>query len=148
MPDYIIMMFWNKKRWFLFFLLWEVFISCNNGNPASDAKITPYEKGKEVYDRTCVACHLASGKGIATTFPPLEKSDFLILGKTAAITQVIKGKTGALIVNGMPYNNIMPPQGLSDEDVANVLTYVYGSFGNIGTKVTAADVKTVRSTLH
>jgi len=119
--------------------------SCNSSSPEKSLKGSDFDKGKEVYARTCTACHLADGKGIAGTFPPLAHSDFLIHSKTDAITQVIKGKTGSMIVNGMPYDNIMPPQQLNDEEIAHVLTYVYASFGNNGTKVTTEEVKSVRT---
>jgi nitrite reductase (NO-forming) len=77
-------------------------------------------------------------------FPPLAKSDFLV-DKEKTISQVIHGYTGKLVVNGKEYNNTMPPQSLSDEEVANVLTYVYGSFGNDGRTVSVEEVKAVRA---
>ena len=47
-------------------------------------------------------------------------------------------------MNGKKYNSAMPAQQLNDEEVAAVLTYVYGNFGNGGTTVTADEVKAVR----
>jgi nitrite reductase (NO-forming) len=41
-------------------------------------------------------------------------------------------------------NSVMPSLGLSDEDVANALTYVYNQWNNAGYDVTAAEVKAVR----
>jgi nitrite reductase (NO-forming) len=38
----------------------------------------------------------------------------------------------------------MPALGLSDEDVANALTYVYSNWGNAGHEVTPAEVHAVR----
>ena len=35
------------------------------------------DKGKSVYNQTCVACHQATGSGIPGAFPPLAKSDYL-----------------------------------------------------------------------
>ncbi len=137
----------NKIFSGLVFVFAFVFDSCNNGTPKTASNGSDFDKGKEVYARTCTACHLSDGKGIANTFPPLANSDFLVRSKTAAIIQVIKGKTGSIIVNGLPYNNIMPPQQLSDEEIAHVLTYVYASFGNNGTKVRPEEVKEVRAGL-
>ena len=99
--------------------------------------------GEEVYLKTCVACHQANGGGISNSFPPLAKSDYLA-DKERAILQVIKGKSGEMVVNGSTYNGTMPPQQLNDEEIAAVLTYVYSSFGNTGGAVTAAEVKAVR----
>jgi len=88
------------------------------------------QKGKEVFSRTCIACHQTNGKGLPGIFPPLVKSDFLNSDKERAINIVLKGKTGVVTVNGKTFNNIMPPQNLSDGEVAAVLTYVYHSFEN------------------
>lgn len=100
--------------------------------------------GEEVYKKTCIACHQASGEGLAGAFPPLAKSDFLP-NRTDVILQVIEGKTGEMTVNGVKYNSIMPPQNLNDEEIAAVLTYVYSSWGNSGGPVTVEEVKAVRS---
>lgn len=107
-------------------------------NPGEDA-------GAAIYQRTCVTCHMANGEGIPNTFPPLAKSDYLA-DKEKTIHQVIKGSSGELIVNGQKFNNTMPPQQLNDEEIAQVLTYVYSAFGNGGTvTVTPEEVKAARA---
>ncbi len=100
--------------------------------------------GKQIYMQTCFACHQANGEGVANAFPPLAKSDFLNADTDRAIKTVIKGLRGEISVNGTKYNSIMPSQVLSDEEVANVLTYVYNSWGNNGTEVKPDMVKKVR----
>ena len=104
-------------------------------------------KGEDVYKKTCVACHQANGEGIPNTFPPLAKSDFLV-NKEAVIHQVISGKTGEITVNGVKYNSSMPPQALSDEEIAGVLNYVYSNWGNNPTTFTTEEVKAVREKGH
>lgn len=113
--------------------------------PAATAT-TATASGEDIFKRTCVACHQANGMGIANTFPPLAKSDF-IADREKTIEQVIKGKTGEITVNGTKYNNTMPPQPLNDDEIAAVLTYVYSNFGNTGAPVSAADVRAVRAKL-
>jgi len=110
--------------------------------PASSGPVS----GEAVYKKTCFACHQLDGKGVPSTFPPLAKSDF-IADREKTIGQVIKGKSGELIVNGNKFNNTMPPQPLSDEEIAAVLTYVYSNFGNSGAPVTVDEVKAVRAKL-
>ena len=39
----------------------------------------------------------------------------------------------------------MPKLPLGDEDIANVLTFVYNSFGNSGLEVTPEEVKLLRA---
>ena len=63
---------------------------------------------------------------------------------TRAIKQVIKGSNGAIVVNGLKFNGAMPAQPLTDKDIADVLTYVYSSWGNNKTVVTPAMVKAQR----
>jgi nitrite reductase (NO-forming) len=100
--------------------------------------------GKIIYDQVCIACHLAQGQGIPHAFPPLAKSDYLNADTERAVSTVIYGLTGEVKVNGEVYNSIMPQLGLSDEAIANVLTYVYSQWGNNGTEVTPELVKGVR----
>ncbi len=103
------------------------------------------EFGKQTYMQTCFACHQAEGQGIPSAFPPLAKSDYLNADVNRAIDIVLHGKTGEIKVNGEKYNSIMTAQTLSDEEIANVLTYVYNSWGNSKKEVTPAMVKAVRS---
>ncbi|PXX30571.1 dissimilatory nitrite reductase (NO-forming) copper type apoprotein [Arenibacter sp. ARW7G5Y1] len=103
------------------------------------------EFGKATYMQTCFACHQAEGQGIANAFPPLAKSDYLNADVNRAIDIVLHGKTGEITVNGQKYNSVMTAQTLSDEEVANVLTYVYNSWGNSKKDVTPAMVKSVRN---
>lgn len=98
-------------------------------------------KGKTVYAKTCVACHQATGAGIPGAFPPLAKSDYLNADVNRAIKQVIKGSNIPMTVNGKKYTTAMPPQALSDQQVADVLTYVYANWGNSKKVVTLAMVK-------
>ncbi|MGE0568383.1 MAG: cytochrome c [Bacteroidia bacterium] len=104
----------------------------------------PYAKGEEIYKRTCQACHQANGEGLPNAFPPLAKSDYLLADKARAINQIIMGSTGEITVNGQKYNSTMPPQNLSDEEVADVLNYVLHNWENDGELVTAEEVKTHR----
>ncbi|MDA0766457.1 MAG: copper-containing nitrite reductase, partial [Verrucomicrobia bacterium] len=102
------------------------------------------ERGKNVYTTNCIACHQAEGQGIPAAFPPLAKSDYLNRDKSRAISTVINGLTGEVGVNGAKYNSVMPKLMMNDEDIANVLTYVYSQWDNDGHEITPADVKSVR----
>lgn len=109
------------------------------------SKADRVKMGKVVYDGACLACHQASGEGISKVFPPLAKSDYLNLDKKRAIKVILQGLTGEITVNSEKYNGVMPAQKLTDEEVANVLTYVYSVWGNSGKQVIPGDVKAVRS---
>ena len=101
-------------------------------------------KGKGMYAKTCLACHQANGQGVPNAFPPLAKSDYLNADTNRAIRAVLNGLSGPITVNGKKYNSAMTSQGLNDQQVADVLTYVYSSWGNNNTKVTPAMVKAQR----
>jgi nitrite reductase (NO-forming) len=102
------------------------------------------QRGETIFKTNCMACHQATGLGIPNAFPPLAKSDFLNQDKIRAIKTVTGGLQGKVVVNGHEFNGVMPAWSLSDEDIANVLTYIYGSWGNSGKEVTAEEVKAHR----
>ena len=102
------------------------------------------ERGKTVYAQNCLACHQTTGAGIPNAFPPLANSDYLNADVHRAIGAVKYGLTGEITVNGDIYNSVMPKQNISDEDIANVLTYVYNNWGNNKTEVTREMVKEVK----
>jgi len=103
------------------------------------------ERGKKVFLSACFACHMQEGQGLAGVFPPLAGSDFLKADKSRAIRIPLKGLQGPITVNGKPYNNIMPPQVFTDDQIADVLTYVMNSWGNDFGTVSTPEVKRVHS---
>ncbi|WP_185217732.1 copper-containing nitrite reductase [Sphingobacterium mizutaii] len=101
--------------------------------------------GKAIFGRTCLACHQSEGQGIKGVFPPLAKSDFLNNNKEKAIDAVLFGLKGEITVNGEKYNSVMPGQALSDQEVADVLNYVYNNWDNNKTFVTPINVRDRRA---
>ncbi len=103
-------------------------------------------KGKSVYMQTCFVCHQLNGEGIPGQIPPLAKSDYMLADKYRAVRNVLFGQTGEVVVNGKKYNGTMIPLNyLSDEDIANVVTYSLNSFGNSGGVVKPEEVRRLRS---
>jgi mono/diheme cytochrome c family protein len=111
------------------------------GKRSKDEKI---ELGKRLFTSICAACHQTTGLGIPNTFPPLASSDYLNADKNRAIKTVINGRQGEVIVNSRRFNNSMPSFPLSNDDIANVLTFVYNSFGNAGLDVAPEEVEALR----
>jgi len=112
--------------------------------PVPAASDTLLAKGKAVYDRTCVACHQADGKGVATVFPPLANSDFFQQRPYEMAHIVLHGRSGELVVNGQHYNSVMPPQDLNDEDIAAVINYISVHMNNGKAILTPVQVKEMR----
>jgi mono/diheme cytochrome c family protein len=106
------------------------------------------ERGKQVYDVTCITCHQADGLGVQRMNPPLVKTKWILGDKKALANIVLKGLQGGEIeIDGDSFHNPMPPQEalLSDLQIADVLTYVRNSFGNKASAVSPADVKAARA---
>ncbi|MBF9254133.1 nitrite reductase, copper-containing [Pontibacter sp. 172403-2] len=108
--------------------------------PVAESKEERIALGKAIFARNCQACHQAEGQGVKGAFPPLAKSDFLNADVHRAIGVVSNGLEGQIKVNGQLYNSTMPKLQLSDEEVANVLTFVLNSWGNKGGVVTTEEV--------
>ena len=103
--------------------------------------------GAKVYRTLCVSCHLPDGKGMFSVIPPLVGSDYMMADRERTIRGVLKGVSGPITVNQVAYNSVMPPLEavLSDRQVADVLTYVFNSWGNQGDAFDAAFVGFVRA---
>ncbi|MBU6411667.1 MAG: cytochrome c [Verrucomicrobia bacterium] len=107
-------------------------------------------RGHLLYGQICAACHSDDGMGKPGQAPPLAGSEWVNekgFHRVAEIPQI--GLTGSIPVKGQPWNSTMPPMGagLSDADLAAVVTYVRSAWGNHAPPVTASDIKSVRSTV-
>jgi nitrite reductase (NO-forming) len=87
-------------------------------------------RGRAVYDANCSACHQPDGKGVPGVFPPLANSDFFQQRPYEMAHIVLNGRSGELVVNGEHYNGVMPPQDLSDDDIAAVINYISTDMNN------------------
>jgi len=102
------------------------------------------EFGRETYMSVCQACHMADGSGIEGAFPPVANSDYLNENPDRGISAVVHGLSGEITVNGETYDGVMPRQNLTNEEVANVITYILNNFDNAGGEITPEDVERVR----
>jgi mono/diheme cytochrome c family protein len=108
--------------------------------PSQDAMA----EGKKVYDKTCLTCHQKNGAGVPNLNASLIKSPVVNGEKNRLINVVLLGSEKAG-VHDEEYSNPMPAQAyMTNQEIANVLTYVRNSFGNKGIAVTAAEVKKLR----
>lgn len=103
--------------------------------------------GKKVYVQNCLTCHQADGSGVATMNPPLIKTTYVLGDKPTLIKIVLNGFNEDVEINGQKFSNTMTPHDcMTDQQIADVLTYVRNSFTNKASAVTAAQVKAVRAT--
>ncbi len=76
--------------------------------------------GAQVFSDSCAACHQAEGQGVPGAFPALAGDTFVQGAPDQAAGVVLHGR------GGMPsFAN-----DLSDDQIAQVLTYVRSSWGN------------------
>lgn len=112
--------------------------------PIATSRDERIEFGRQTYMNVCAACHMADGSGIAGAFPPLAESDYLNEDVDRAISTVVNGLQGPITVNGEEYNNVMPGQNLSNEEVANVITFILNNWDNKGGVVSPDQVQRIR----
>ncbi|MBK7404887.1 MAG: c-type cytochrome [Phycisphaerales bacterium] len=107
------------------------------------------EAGRAVYTDEalgCVRCHGARGQG-EPGFPPLDRSPYVLGDPRRAAAIVVHGLQGEVRVRGVTIQSVMPPLGavLTDQQIADALTFVRQSWGNFAAPVHASDVATVRA---
>lgn len=113
---------------------------------STQSKLKLMLNGKKVYDMYCQACHQADGNGVPRLNPPLAGTVYVTGSKTRLIDIVLNGLTDPLEINGEEYNNPMAAHSfLTDQQIADVLTYIRNSFGNKAGVVTTAEVKKQRA---
>ena len=96
------------------------------------------EAGKKLFQRNCMACHQADGKGVPDVFPALAGNAFVQGDEHDAVSVLLTGR------NGMPNFS----RRLTDQDIASILSYVRSAWGNHGSAVSPEQVATLRSGLH
>ncbi|MEO0899542.1 MAG: cytochrome c [Bacteroidota bacterium] len=105
-----------------------------------------HPEGKKVYNQICLACHQANGKGLPGLYPPLTQTKWVSGDKETLIKTILNGMNGEIEVLGEKYNQVMTPYKdvLSDQQIADVLSYVRSSFGNDYSAITPAEVAAAR----
>lgn len=104
--------------------------------------------GATIYVKNCGACHLPSGKGIPSLFPPLIDTKWT-RDKKKLITTTLTGLTGEVEVNGVKYDEIMPgfAVSLTDKEIAEILNYVLIHLNNLNDSVTTEEVAAIRRSI-
>lgn len=103
-------------------------------------------RGKIIYTKECITCHQADGGGVPGLNPPLAESSWANGDKTRIIRIVLNGMNDRVEIDGEYYSNSMAShKHLTNQQIADVLTYVRTSFGNNASAVSAAEVEAVRN---
>ena len=98
---------------------------------ASDATTKTAKQGEAEYLKYCLTCHQPDGNGVRSQFPPLAGNRVVKGPADSLVKIVLFGLEGPITVNGQQFNQLMPAQDyLTDQQIADVLTYVRSSWGN------------------
>jgi len=104
--------------------------------------------GERVYRTHCMACHLTDGSGKIGLYPPLTDNETVSGDTEKLVTIILQGMSGAIVVKGVEYNQVMIPHNfLTNTEIANLLTYLRNSFGNHGAMIHKDEVEHIRNKL-
>ena len=100
------------------------------------------------YVQFCSTCHRRDGRGVAGIFPPLAQNGG-VLGEdpTSVIHVALTGWTEAETRQRSRVFSMPEYSSLSDDELADILSFVRASWGNCGKSVTASQVQAMRSEL-
>lgn len=112
--------------------------------PSTTAEL---KAGQDLYAIHCATCHRPDGGGAPGLIPPLTNTDW-VKAKYRLIQVVLRGLSGRIEVNGLPYEQEMPSfRHLSDDELAAIFTYVRASFDNHANAVIPSEVAEERKGL-
>jgi mono/diheme cytochrome c family protein len=122
--------------------------SRGNGGGASGVE-AQMKAGAIAYDISCAACHGRDGKGSAL-FPPLAGNAAVRQVRSETVVRTVLAGGKAAATKDAPTGAGMPSFGwrLTDDQVANILTYVRNNWGNQAPAISPETVKRIRSELH
>ncbi|MDE1179821.1 cytochrome c [Paraburkholderia sp.] len=106
-------------------------------------------RGASVYLDSCSACHRVNGQGAARVFPSLVDNPVVTQDNPDSLVAVILNGARLPSTESTPSRLAMPGFAwrYSDDDVAQLATFVRSSWGNHGVAVTADQVAKVRARL-
>jgi len=115
--------------------------------PAALAASDPHMvAGKAIYKDSCAACHREDGEGIDNLFPRLRGSSVVQQDDPTTLIRVILEGTRAAATSERPTGAAMPSFAwrFSDDQVADLITYIRNGWGNGASSVSASAVKDIR----
>jgi mono/diheme cytochrome c family protein len=107
-------------------------------------------RGAEIYSDACASCHLENGVGQPRYFPPLGPNAVLQQSDPIGLEHLILAGGRVGTSPSRPSALAMPSFAwkLTDQEIADVATYVRNSWGNQAESVSVADVRAARKKLN
>jgi mono/diheme cytochrome c family protein len=104
-------------------------------------------RGAEIYSDACASCHLENGVGQPRFFPPLGSNAALQQSNPIGLEHLILagGRIGTSASRPSPLSMPSFAWKLTDQEVADVSSFIRNSWGNHASPVSAAEVREARS---
>ncbi|MBB4813137.1 MULTISPECIES: cytochrome c [Pseudomonas] len=104
------------------------------------------QRGASVYIDNCAACHRTDGHGYTRVFPALAGNPVLQTADATSLINIVLNGGTLPATHAAPSTFTMPAFAwrLSDQEVADVVSFIRGSWGNQGGPVKASDVADLR----
>jgi mono/diheme cytochrome c family protein len=114
---------------------------------ALDKNSAAMKSGRALYTANCSACHTGSGEGVAGMAPTLAHSAAVQAAATDTLINVVLHGAEAVATDAAPTAPGMPAFDwqLSDDQIAQLLTYIRNDWGNAASAVDASDVTALRA---
>jgi mono/diheme cytochrome c family protein len=127
-----------------------VYLKDLSAGPPEPAVATPsptqMANGEKLYKRSCIACHELDGSGAPRIYPPLPGNANLQSANPASAIKIVLDGAETITTARAPNTGSMPSYAseLSDQDVADVVTYIRNAWGNAAPAATAEEVAKLR----
>ena len=137
------------QRIFTVFVFVFLFVAGALAQSSNKLVVASIARGKTVYLQRCMVCHQADGGGVPKLNAPLDAST-AVNGSDISklIKYIVKGLNDRIEIDGEFYANAMPAAAdLTDQQIADVLTFIRSNWSNKAGPVTTLQVKQTRSKL-
>jgi mono/diheme cytochrome c family protein len=106
------------------------------------------QPGAATYNGTCANCHGFDGKGFGPYTPALAGNPIVLDNDASSLINLVLNGSSPLVVKGVPDSYRMPQfrQQYTDQDIADVVTFIRNGWGNQAPAVTAPEVANLRKT--
>jgi len=118
----------------------------DNNKPENAERLA---RGRGVYLDDCAGCHMENGEGLAGIFPPLKGNNVVQANDPETVVHIILSGEKTAVTKENPTGFAMPAFDwkLSDQQVADLVTYLRSAWGNHGDQLDKGKVADTRKTL-